>query len=148
MQGSGYPTKQVARMTGLTVRQLDYWAVKDYFVPSAKRGKGSGTRRCYTLDDMTQLFLIKRLLDHGWSIQAIWKARATIRAIVQDPDLKVVLFNGKGMLLGLYNSPEGDPILLDARRSGGQQVMKIMLDALREDAERSASTVADNVAHG
>ncbi len=67
-----YTTVEVARLTGVTYRQLDYWDRIGFVRPSVRpaTGPGNGGRR-YSEADVETLRLTKRLLDLGVSLQHI-----------------------------------------------------------------------------
>ena len=70
----GYTSKQVVKIAGITYRQLDHWDRIDFIKPSAKKAKGSGSRREYSYQDLLRFKVAKRLLDGGVSFQAIVNA--------------------------------------------------------------------------
>lgn len=70
----GYRLPQMCELTGLTSRQLDYWARTDLLRPSISEAHGSGTRRRYSEADMERARVIKRLLDAGVSLQSVRRA--------------------------------------------------------------------------
>ena len=78
--------KAVVNLTGVSGRQLDYWATTGVVRPSAKSAAGKGTRREYSFKDLVALKMAKRLKDEGISLQKIRKALAFLRK--HFPDLK------------------------------------------------------------
>ena len=44
----------VCRLTGVTYRQLDYWARTDLVTPSITAGQGSGSKRTYSYSDVSR----------------------------------------------------------------------------------------------
>lgn len=70
----GYTSKQVVKIAGITYRQLDHWDRINFIKPSAKKAKGSGSRREYSYQDLLRFKVAKRLLDGGVSFQAIVNA--------------------------------------------------------------------------
>src|SRR4051812_13918350 len=120
-----FTTTQVAQMLGLSVRQLDYWAKQEIVVPSVQRSRGRGSPKRYALDDMVQLYFIAQLKQHAWSTQRIRAAIVRLREVIQDPyPLRTaVLFDGKGTLLALCKSKDGERVLLDIQNPGAQRVM-------------------------
>ena len=144
MTASGYTTVEVARMTGFSVRQLDYWARQQIVVPSGQQSHGPGTRRRYTIEDLVQLQLIRHLKEHGWSTQKIRTAITKLRAAMNnpDPETPAVLVDGQGTILALYKTASGERILLDTLSSGGQQVLEIVLETLAEETRSAAARFA------
>lgn len=70
----GYTSKQVVKIAGVTYRQLDHWDRINFIKPSAKKAKGSGSRREYSYQDLLRFKVAKRLLDGGVSFQAVMHA--------------------------------------------------------------------------
>jgi DNA-binding transcriptional MerR regulator len=138
---SVYTTAQIARLTGFTVRQLDYWARRSIVTPSIRTAQGSGTRKLYSVDDLTPLLFIRKLKRHGWSTQKIAKAVTTLRDVIDDPNplRSAVLVDGKGTILALYKTVRGERIVLDTFSQERQQVLEIVLETLVEEGRRTAT---------
>ncbi|HYT36906.1 MAG TPA: MerR family transcriptional regulator [Ktedonobacteraceae bacterium] len=138
-----YTTAEVAQATGFSIRQLDYWAQEDLLVPSIQQSHGPGTRRIYSIEDLVHLQFIRQLKRYGWSTRKIRKAINTLRVVMNDPNpLKnAVLVHGKGTLIALCKTKEGESILLDALSTAGQQVMGIVLEMLIEEAQQIAGSI-------
>src|SRR6266516_886603 len=141
-----YTTAEVAQATSFSIRQLDYWAQEDLLVPSIQQSHGPGTRRIYSIEDLVHLQFIRQLKRYGWSTRKIRKAINTLRVVMNDPNpLKnAVLVHGKGTLIALCKTKEGERILLDALNTGGQQVMEIVLEMLIEEAQQIASRIGSS----
>jgi len=141
-----YTTIEVAQATGFSIRQLDYWAQHDLLVPSIQQSHGPGTRKLYSVEDLVQLQFIRQLKRYGWSTRKIWKAVNTLRAVMNDPNpLKnAVLVHGKGTLIALCKTKEGERIMLDALNAGGQQVLGIVLEMLIEEAQQIAGGIGSS----
>src|SRR3972149_4077590 len=69
-----FNTKTVIKVTGLTMRQVDYWDRTHFIKPSLKEASGYGTARLYSFKDLVQLKVAKTLIDQGLSLQKIRKA--------------------------------------------------------------------------
>lgn len=69
---------QVCVLTGVTYRQLDYWARTGLVVPSVAEARGSGTQRRYSVDDLHRVIALRRILDSGLSLM---RARAALPMI-------------------------------------------------------------------
>ncbi|HTM86360.1 MAG TPA: MerR family transcriptional regulator, partial [Mycobacterium sp.] len=61
----GYRGPSACQITGITYRQLDYWARTSLVVPSIRSAAGSGSQRLYSFKDILVLKIVKRLLDTG-----------------------------------------------------------------------------------
>jgi len=81
-----FNTSTVARITGLTKRQIGYWDTTDLIKPSVQGAEGYGTTRLYSFIDLVQLMVAKRLLDRGVSIQKLRKALWYLKTNM--PDIK------------------------------------------------------------
>lgn len=143
-----FSTWEIARATGFSMKQLDYWAHRGIVVPSIQRSNGPGTRKRYSVDDLVQLQFIRRLKQYGWSTQKIGKAIDTLRNIINDPNpLKhAVLINGKNTLIALCKTKEGERIVIDALSVGGQQVMGVVVEMLLEEAQQIANNIDESIA--
>lgn len=62
---------QFCQLTGITYRQLDYWARTNLLVPSVAAAKGSGTWRFYSVQDVRIARVVKGLLAAGCSLARI-----------------------------------------------------------------------------
>lgn len=87
-----FSTKTVARIVGVTARQLDYWADTGFIVPSIQEGAGRGKVRLYSFVDLVQVKVAKRLGDAGISLQKMRKAVATLRTYVPESDKPLAQF--------------------------------------------------------
>lgn len=70
----GYTAREAVDATGISYRQLDYWARTELLIPSLRAARGSGTQRRYSYHDVLALAVIKRLLDAGMSLQSVRRA--------------------------------------------------------------------------
>ena len=71
-----YSSREVAQLTGLTARQLQWWAKKDFFpaaVPSQKTEAGGFTERRYTPVELLELLVLADLLRKGFTVARIRK---------------------------------------------------------------------------
>lgn len=80
MPEAGYRGPQVCRIVGITYRQLDYWARTDLIRPSIAAGRGSGTQRRYSYNDLVELMVVKRLLDAGVELRSARRAVHYLRS--------------------------------------------------------------------
>ena len=71
----GFSGATVCRLTGVTYRQLDYWARTDLVTPSVASATGSGSKRRYSYRDILEVKVVKSLLDAG---VALARARQAI----------------------------------------------------------------------
>lgn len=73
---------QVCSLTGISYRQLDYWARTDVLVPSIADARGSGTPRLYSTADVCAAAIASRLRGWGVELQSI---RRTLWELQQTP---------------------------------------------------------------
>lgn len=141
-----YSTREVAKLSGFTVRQIGYWANQGIIVPSVQQAHGSGTGRRYSFDDLLQLRFVRQLMNHGWSLQKIREAITRLRDVMDDPHSlqKAVLVHGSHTILAICKVRGGERIILDTLDPGGQQVMWIYLDVLREETEHTIAQKNSN----
>jgi DNA-binding transcriptional MerR regulator len=64
-------TGATSRITGVTPRNLDYWAKTKFIVPSVAEAKGTGTERKYAFNDLVALRIARQLRQAGISTQAL-----------------------------------------------------------------------------
>ena len=142
MASQAFTTIEVAKMTGFSVRQLDYWALQGLVVPGVQQSHGPGTRKIYSLDDLVQLQFIRQLKSYGWSTQKIKQAIDILKDVMNDPNpLKhAILIHGKNTLFALCKTKEGERIVLDTLNVGGQQVMGVVIEMLIEEAQQTAES--------
>src|SRR6266496_3456132 len=133
-----YSTHEVAELSGFSDRQIGYWAKQEIVVPSIQQAHGSGTRRRYSFDDLLQLRFVRQLMNYGWSLQKIREAISRLRDVMDDPNSlqKAVLVHGSQTILAICKTKEGERIILDTLDPGGQQVMWIFLEALKEETQK------------
>lgn len=142
-----FSTAEVARATGFSTKQLDYWAQRGIVIPSVQQSNGPGTRKRYSVDDLVQLQFIRQLKHFGWSTQKIGKAIEILRVVINDPNplKQAVLIHGKNTLIALCKTKEGERIAIDALSVGGQQVMGVVVEMLIEEAHQIASEIDEAV---
>lgn len=70
-EGKGYSGPVACAIAGISYRQLDYWARTNLITPSLSVATGSGSRRCYSDDDVRLLCIIRQVLDFGIQLQVV-----------------------------------------------------------------------------
>ncbi len=117
---SGFSGPMVCRLTGVTYRQLDYWARTSLVTPSIATAKGSGSKRAYSYRDVLEVKVIKSLLDSGLSLK---RARQAVECLRQDLGGNLasssLVLSDRGSVLA-----RSDGELVDLLR-GGQGVFNI-----------------------
>jgi DNA-binding transcriptional MerR regulator len=118
----GYRGPIACGASGISYRQLDYWARTGLVEPSVRAAQGSGSQRLYSFRDILVLKVVKRLLDTGISLQQIRAAVHHLRARGTD-DLAQVTLMSDGVSVYECTSPDEVVDLL----AGGQGVFGIAL---------------------
>ena len=118
---SGFSGPMVCRLTGVTYRQLDYWARTDLVTPSITPATGSGSKREYSYSDVLEVKVIKSLLNSGVSLARARQAVDCLRgALGADLASASLVLSDHGSVLA---HSDGD--LVDLLR-GGQGVFNIV----------------------
>jgi DNA-binding transcriptional MerR regulator len=111
----------VCRLTGVTYRQLDYWARTDLVTPSITAAQGSGSKRTYSYSDVLEVKVIKSLLNSGVALQRARQAVECLRnSLGADLASSSLVLSDAGSVLA---RDDGD--LVDLLR-GGQGVFNIV----------------------
>jgi DNA-binding transcriptional MerR regulator len=77
-----YSSREVAALTGLTARQLQWWHARGLFVPAVaprKTEAGGFTERRYTPVELLELMVLADLRRRGFSIPAIRRLLDVLR---------------------------------------------------------------------
>jgi DNA-binding transcriptional MerR regulator len=123
----GFRAPTVAKIVGISYRQLDYWARTKLVEPSLRRAEGSGSMRLYGFADIVQLKVVKRLLDTGISLHKVRLAITEVRK--QGDKLADVTLLSDGNTVYAVTS---DAEVLDLLRKG-QGVFALALDPVIEE---------------
>jgi len=71
-----FSSREVAALTGITLRQLQWWDERRIVVPQRQ-----GRRRLYSLGNLAELAVIAELRDKGFSLQRV---RKVVRALERE----------------------------------------------------------------
>jgi DNA-binding transcriptional MerR regulator len=82
-----FSTAEVARLTGLTPRQLDHWDRQGFLGPSLERAAGYGTARRYSFADVVRLRVAARLRASGVGLARIRRCAAAMSRLDPEADL-------------------------------------------------------------
>ncbi len=111
----------VCRLTGVTYRQLDYWARTNLVTPSITPAQGSGSKRKYSYSDVLEVKVIKSLLNSGLALTRARQAVECLRnSLGADLASSSLVMSDAGSVLA---RDDGD--LVDLLR-GGQGVFNIV----------------------
>lgn len=125
---TGFGTKVVKDITGVSRMQLQHWDRTGIVRPSIKIGAGKGSRREYSFKDLVQLKVAKRLREEGISLQKIRKALEYLRK--NFPNVKAPLAELRFLTNGvdIFVLTEDPKVILDALK--GQFVFSFALGEL------------------
>jgi DNA-binding transcriptional MerR regulator len=130
----GYRGPAACAATGITYRQLDYWARTGLVEPSVRPAYGSGTQRLYSFGDVVVLKIVKRLLDTGVSLQNIRTAVRHLRSSGPAELARMTLMSD-GATVYECSSPDEVVDLLQ----GGQGVFGIAVGVVWREVEAALS---------
>jgi len=130
----GYRGPTACAATGITYRQLDYWARTGLVEPSVRPAYGSGTQRLYGFRDVVVLKIVKRLLDTGVSLQNIRTAVQHLRSVGPSGLARMTLMSD-GATVYECTSPDEVVDLLQ----GGQGIFGIAVGVVWRDVENALS---------
>lgn len=77
-----FSSREVAALTGITLRQLQWWDERRIVVPERQ-----GRRRLYSLGNLAELAVIAELRDKGFSLQRV---RKVVRALEREFQRRLV----------------------------------------------------------
>ena len=124
----GYRGATACAATGITYRQLDYWARTNLLVPSIRTAAGSGSQRLYSFKDILVLRVIKRLLDTGVSLQNVRTAVEHLRERGVEDLSEITLMSDGATIYECITEDE----VIDIMR-GGQGVFGIAIGRVRSE---------------
>jgi DNA-binding transcriptional MerR regulator len=130
----GYRGPTACAATGITYRQLDYWARTGLVEPSVRPAYGSGSQRLYSFRDVVVLKIVKRLLDTGVSLQNIRTAVQHLRSSAPSELARMTLMSD-GATVYECSSPDEVVDLLQ----GGQGIFGIAVGVVWRDVESTLS---------
>jgi DNA-binding transcriptional MerR regulator len=77
-----YSSREVAALTGLTARQLQWWDARRLLrpaIPPRRTAAGGFTERRYTPVELLELLVLAELRRHGFTVQKIRRLLDTLR---------------------------------------------------------------------
>jgi DNA-binding transcriptional MerR regulator len=131
--GASFSTAQVARLTGLSARQLDHWDRRGFLAPSIKKARGYGSARRYSFGDLVRLRLAGRLRASGIGLPQIRQCTATLKRL--DPsrvgieDARLLIAGGRVIWV------QDDEQLVDILHEGQLMLVFPVGEAVRDMAK-------------
>jgi DNA-binding transcriptional MerR regulator len=83
---ASFSTAEVARLTGLTSRQLDWWDRRGFLSPSIAGAAGYGSKRRYSFTDVVRLRLAARLRAAGFGLPQVRRVVETLKRLDASQD--------------------------------------------------------------
>ena len=127
-----FTTRNIVKITGLTMRQVDYWDRTHLIKPSIREASGHGTSRLYSFGDLVQLKVTKTLLDKGITLR---KIRESVNYLKKDfPNIRRPLAEMKFLSDGetIFVLTQNKKVMLDTL-SKGQLVFSLAIGEIIED---------------
>jgi DNA-binding transcriptional MerR regulator len=127
---SFFTPKEVAKLIGISYRQIQYWDKTSFIKPSYRR---RGKYRLYTFADLIQLKLAKTLREHSFSIQKLRKTIKSLRSLIPQVSQPLVdlTFLIEGDRILVFNG-----VVLMSSKTGGNYI-RFEVKSLREEVERT-----------
>jgi DNA-binding transcriptional MerR regulator/predicted RNase H-like HicB family nuclease len=138
MNERGFGVSAVLELTGISYRNLDYWATTGLVRSSIRPAAGKGTRRVYAFEDLVALRLVKQLRDAGVPLQAIRRAVRYLQAHADRPLTTLALLADGRRILALTDDPRK---MIDAT-SEGQVVIAIDVAPIRRRLEAGVTELS------
>ncbi len=105
MASTGFSSKVVLELTGVTYRQLDYWARTGLVRSSIRQAAGRGSRRVYSFKDLVAFRVVAQLLGAGASLQAVRRAVQYLKRHAERPLSTLALVTDGKRILALTDDP-------------------------------------------
>ena len=126
-----FSTAEVARLTGLTARQLDHWDRKGFLRPSLEKASGYGSTRRYSFADVVRLRVAARLRASGVGLARIRRCAEALARLDPSADL------GRARLMVVGTSvlwARSDREVVDLLKDGQLVLVCSLGDAVAEAA--------------
>jgi DNA-binding transcriptional MerR regulator len=126
-----FSTAEVARLTGLSARQLDHWDRKGFLRPSLERASGYGSTRRYSFADVVRLRVAARLRAGGVGLARIRRCAEALARLDPSADL------GRARLMVVGTSvlwARSDREVVDLLKDGQLVLVCSLGDAVAEAA--------------
>ena len=126
-----FSTAEVARLTGLTARQLDHWDRRGFLRPSLEKANGYGSTRRYSFADVVRLRVAARLRANGVGLARIRRCAEAMARLDPSADL------GRARLLVVGSAvlwARSDREVVDLLKEGQLVLVCSLGDAVAEAA--------------
>jgi DNA-binding transcriptional MerR regulator len=126
-----FSTAELARLTGLSARQLDHWDRKGFLRPSLEKASGYGSARRYSFADVVRLRVAARLRASGVGLARIRRCAEALARLDPSADL------GRARLMVVGSSvlwARSDREVVDLLKDGQLVLVCSLGDAVAEAA--------------
>jgi DNA-binding transcriptional MerR regulator len=150
-----FSTGDAVRITGVSFRNIDYWARTKFIVPSIAQAQGTGTERRYSFSDLIALRVARELREAGVSTQSLrriveflgTKKRLTrplaeCRLIVTGTDVQIATSPEKVMSVLQAPGQTSFAFVFDLRRTVKEMKEEIETSERKPPARASAAQPA------
>ena len=114
----GYTRKDIAEITGLSPRLVQFYTEEAVVTPELDLGKGRGHQRRYSLENVLQFLVIKELSDYGVNLKMIMCVIESLRKKLEEDFKRLKSLGG----------PEGIGYIIVGKHAG---TAKRKIDFLR-----------------
>ena len=139
----GYRGPTACAASGITYRQLDYWARTGLVEPSVTAVPGSGSSRLYGFRDVLALRVVKRLLDSGVSLRQVRAAAGYVRSYSKEDLARVMLLSDGQHVFVCASSREALKVLQSGEGIFGISLNRVCREIEEELAELPAVRAVD-----
>ena len=146
-----FSTGDAVRITGVSFRNIDYWARTKFIAPSIAEANGTGTERRYSFSDLLALRVARELREAGISTQSLRRVVEFLRArkglmnplaecrlIVTGSDVQVATSHEKIMSALLRPGQTSFAFVFDLARTVGEMKEEIQTRERKPPARASA----------
>src|SRR6266852_6444384 len=130
---NSFSSGDAVRISGVSFRNIDYWARTKFIVPSIAEANGTGTERKYSFSDLLALRVARELREAGVSTQSL-------RRIVEFLRTRKGLTNPLGECRLVITGADvqvvtSDKTMMSALRRPGQTSFAFLFDLARTVGE-------------
>ncbi|MCL5884769.1 MAG: MerR family transcriptional regulator [Deltaproteobacteria bacterium] len=136
----GFGSRTVATLTGLSLRQIDYWDHTHFIKPSLMGSSGKGTRRLYDFMDLVQFRVAASLRSQGISLQKIRKCTNYLRkqrVNLERPLVSLKFLTDGESIFVLTSDPK---VVMDTLKEG-QLVFSLGIGEILKDLKGKVSQI-------
>jgi DNA-binding transcriptional MerR regulator len=154
MQDS-FSTGEAVRITGVSFRNIDYWARTKFIPPSVAEAKGTGSERRYSFRDLVALRVARELREAGVSTQSLRRVvdflrtrrglanpLAECRLIVTASDVQIATSRGEIMSALRRPGQTSFAFVFDLGRTIGEMKKEIETGERKQPARAFAAQSA------